>query len=199
MPKLWSETIDAHRQAVRGAVLDAAAAVVADHGLMSVTMSKIAERTGIGRATLYKYFPDVDAILTAWHQRQIHDHLAYLSGVRDSATGPSGRLRAVLEAYALITFRHGGEGPAALLHQGNHVAQAQEHLTGFLEDLVTEAANAGALRKDLTPVELAGYCLHATAAAREMSSEEAVLRLILVILTGIQEPSGAQDAHQPPR
>ncbi|MDO2933469.1 TetR/AcrR family transcriptional regulator [Paeniglutamicibacter sulfureus] len=190
MPKLWSETIDAHRQAVRGAVLDAAAALVADHGLMSVTMSKIAERTGIGRATLYKYFPDVEAILTSWHQRQVHDHLVHLAGVRDSAIGPLERLRAVLEAYALIIFRHGGEGPAALLHQGTHVAQAQEHLIVFLEDLVTEAANAGALRKDLTPVELAGYCLHATAAARELPSEDAVRRLIVVILAGIQDHSG---------
>jgi len=28
-------------------------------------MSHIAEKTAIGRATLYKYFPDVDAILLA--------------------------------------------------------------------------------------------------------------------------------------
>ncbi|TIL19051.1 MAG: helix-turn-helix transcriptional regulator, partial [Mesorhizobium sp.] len=55
MPKLWNETIDAHRRAVRDATLDTTAALVAEHGLLSVTMSKIAEETGIGRATLYKY------------------------------------------------------------------------------------------------------------------------------------------------
>ncbi|TJV36742.1 MAG: helix-turn-helix transcriptional regulator, partial [Mesorhizobium sp.] len=55
MPKLWNETIDAHRRAVRDACLDTTAALVAEHGLLSVTMSKIAEETGIGRATLYKY------------------------------------------------------------------------------------------------------------------------------------------------
>ena len=37
--------------------------MVAAHGLASVTMSRIAEETGIGRATLYKYFSDVEAIL----------------------------------------------------------------------------------------------------------------------------------------
>lgn len=190
VPKLWNETIDAHRQAVRGAVLDAAAALVAEHGLMSVTMSKVAEKTGIGRATLYKYFPDVEAILTAWHERQVHDHLVHLAEIRDSATDALGRLHAVLEAYALITFRHGGGTPEAQLHQGTHVARAQKHLTDFIEGLITETAHTGTLRKDLTPGELAGYCLHATAAAAEMPSEEAVRRLVGVILAGIRDPSG---------
>jgi AcrR family transcriptional regulator len=75
MPKLWNETIDAHRRDVREAILDTTATLVAGHGLLSVTMSQIAEKTGIGRATLYKYFPDVEAILLAWHGRQIASHL----------------------------------------------------------------------------------------------------------------------------
>ena len=56
VPKLWNETIEAHRRAVRDAILETTAALVAEHGLTSVTMSQIAEETGIGRATLYKYF-----------------------------------------------------------------------------------------------------------------------------------------------
>ncbi len=65
MPKLWTDTIEEHREAVRAATLDAAAVLIAAHGLASVTMSAIAAATGIGRATLYKYFPDVGAILLA--------------------------------------------------------------------------------------------------------------------------------------
>jgi AcrR family transcriptional regulator len=62
VPKLWSETIESHRREVRDAIVDTAAALVAEHGLASVTMSQIAGETGIGRAMLYKYFPDVEAI-----------------------------------------------------------------------------------------------------------------------------------------
>ena len=80
MPKLWNETIEAHRRAVHDAALDTAAALVAERGLLSVTMSQIAEETGIGRATLYKYFPDVEAILIAWHERQIARHLEQRHG-----------------------------------------------------------------------------------------------------------------------
>src|SRR5580765_2136053 len=75
MPKLWNETIESHRHDVREAILHATMALVAEHGPLSVTMSQIAEKTGIGRATLYKYFPDIDAILTAWHERHVAEHL----------------------------------------------------------------------------------------------------------------------------
>src|SRR6266508_4210937 len=74
MPKLWNKTIEAHRREVRDATLDTAAKLVAEHGLRAVTMSQIAEHTGIGRATLYKYFSGVEAILLAWHERQITGH-----------------------------------------------------------------------------------------------------------------------------
>jgi AcrR family transcriptional regulator len=104
MPRLWNDTIETHRREVRDAILDITAALVAKHGLRSVTMSQIAEDTGIGRATLYKYFPGVEEILLAWHQRQIAGHLEYLSGIRDQVSDSGERLEAVLEAYALISM-----------------------------------------------------------------------------------------------
>ena len=79
MPKLWNETIEAHRRGVREAILDTTVALVAEHGLRSVTMSQIAEETGIGRATLYKYFPGVEEILLAWHAEHINGHLEHLA------------------------------------------------------------------------------------------------------------------------
>ncbi len=76
MPRLWTETIQTHRNQVRDAILDTMAALVEEQGLLQVTMSQIAEQAGIGRATLYKYFPDIESILLAWHDRQITAHLA---------------------------------------------------------------------------------------------------------------------------
>src|SRR5204862_2019054 len=120
VPRLWSETIEAHRRDVGDAILDTTAALVAQHGLRSVTMSQIAEATGIGRATLYKYFPDIEAILLAWHQRQIAGHLAQLADVRDQPGDAGQRLEAVLEAYALISHESHGHRDtelAALMHR----------------------------------------------------------------------------------
>jgi len=185
VPKLWNETIEAHRRAVGDAILDTAAVLASEHGLRSVTMSQIAQETGIGRATLYKYFSDVDAILVAWHTRQISGHLEHLVKVRDQAGTARERLEAVLEAYALICHEHHGTELAAVLHRGEHVARAQQHLSDFIGDLLSEGARDGELRDDVAADELANYCLHALAAASSLPSKAAVRRLVTVTLAGV--------------
>ena len=188
---MWDETIEAHRRSVREATLDATAALVAKHGLRSVTMSQIAEQTGIGRATLYKYFPHVEAILLAWHERQITRHLEQLEDARDEAGDAGERLRAVLEAYALISNESTGHHDAelaAFLHRNAQVARAQQRVRDMIRDLIAEGAEAGKLRDDVAPDELASYCLNALTAARSLSSKAAVRRLVGVTLSGLHPP-----------
>ncbi len=188
MPKLWDQTIEEHRRAVHDAALDATAALVAEHGLASVTMSRIAAEAGIGRATLYKYFPDVNAILVAWHARHVGHHLEHLAAVRDrTAGGAAARLEAVLTDYALITYRRPqGTEIASLVHRGEPMAQAEQQLFGFVGDLIADAVQAGELRQDAAPSELARYCLHALNAAVGLASEAAVRRLVAITMAGLR-------------
>jgi AcrR family transcriptional regulator len=191
VPKLWNETIDAHRHAVRDAILDTTGALMAEHGLASVTMSQIAEETGIGRATLYKYFPEVELILFAWHERQITAHLQQLTEIRDRAGNARERLEAVLEGYAHIAHesrRHRDTELAALLHKGEQVARAQQQLTRFIRDLVAEAAKTGEVRDDVAPAELASYCLHALTAGAGLPSKAAVHRLVMLTMDALRPP-----------
>lgn len=110
-------------------------------------MSRIAKETGIGRATLYKYFPDLESVLAAWHERQVADHLRHLTEVRDQAGTPGERLQAVLRAYALIKSAHPhGTELAALLHRGEHVTRAHQHLS----DLGRRARRTRALLRPRT-------------------------------------------------
>jgi AcrR family transcriptional regulator len=188
VPKLWSETIEEHRRAIHDATLDTTAVLVREHGLAAVTMSQIAAATGIGRATLYKYFPDVEAILMAWHDRHITRHLRQLAEARDAAP-PAGRLEAVLAAFALIQHQHHDtELPVALLHRGEHIARARRQLQDLVGELLAEGAEAGSVRSDIAPGELAGYCLHALTAAANLPSEAAVRRLLAVTMAGLRSP-----------
>ena len=186
MPKLWTDTIDAHRRMVRDAALDATAALVAAHGLASVTMSRIAEEAGIARATLYKHFRDIEAILVAWHERHVHRHLADLVAVVAGAADAGEQLERALTAYALILHEQPATELAAALHSTDHAKRAEDELEAFLGELVAAGVRARELRDDVPPAELTGFVLHALAAAGTAPSTAAVHRLVTVVLDGLR-------------
>jgi AcrR family transcriptional regulator len=191
---LWTETVETHRQEVREAILDATGSLVQSRGLLAVTMSDIAEATGIGRATLYKYFPDVETILSAWHQRHVEAHLAELRQIQQRIDDPVARLQAVLARYAEICRkrrRHGDDELAAVLHRSAQVRKSQRQLHDLISGLVAEAAEAGAVRQDVPAEELANYCVHALAAAGN-SSTAAIARLLDLVWTGITSRPSTQ-------
>ncbi|MGW2372614.1 SbtR family transcriptional regulator [Kitasatospora sp. NPDC001683] len=91
--------------------------------------------------------------------------------------------------------------PSALLRDGDRTAHAAAQLNGLVRDLLAEGAAAGDRRDDVTPDELANYCLFALAAAASLPSPESVQRLVAVTLTGLRaDPAGAGEAfghHRP--
>jgi AcrR family transcriptional regulator len=192
VPRLWSETIDEHRREVTDAILDATWQLVRERGALSITMSQIAEATGIGRATLYKYFPNVEAILLAHHQRHVEGHLGELSEISTGPGEPRERLEAVLLAYARICRYRAQHAPPevyALLHRGEHVGGAERRISRLFQELLDEARVAGDVRDDTAPAELAAYCLHALGAAGRIRTETALRRLVEVTIAGLR-PSG---------
>jgi AcrR family transcriptional regulator len=190
MPRLWTRTIESHRREVHDAIIDTAAVLVAEHGLLGVTMSQIAEKTGIGRATLYKYFPDVESIMLAWHDREVRGHLAYLAEVRDRTEDPAQRLESVLEAYAMLTRHDHGHDPgfAELFHRDDRMRRAHSQVQRMIRDLVVAAAEAGQVRTDVPPEELAAFCLNAMSGTRTRNSRAAVRRLVSVTMAGLRQP-----------
>jgi AcrR family transcriptional regulator len=191
VPKLWNETIATHREAVREAVLETTWQLVTEQGLAAVTMSQIAAQAGIGRATLYKYFPDVESILLAWHERQIAAHLHRLHELSDRPGSTGERLSAVLTGYAFLSRhrgRHAGE-VAAFLHRGEHTDEARQRLVELVRELLADAAAEGAIRDDVPPGELAAFSLNALAAAADLADDEAVPRLVGLVLGGLAKPA----------
>lgn len=193
MPKLWSETIEAHRREVRETILATTAGLAAEQGLLNVTMSQIAEHTGIGRATLYKYYASVEEILRTWHDDRINSHLEQLREIAERDQPPFQRLASVLDAYAQMqrhrtnhgTQRHGGE-LAAFLHRDDQLAPAERQLSELVGALLSDAAAHGEVRADVSTGELADYCLHALNAAAASGSNEAAQRLVALVLDGLR-------------
>ena len=188
MPKIWTETVESHRREVRDAILGTTARLVMERGLRGVSMSRIAQETGIGRATLYKYFSDVETILTVWHERQVAAHLEQLAEVRDQASTAEERLAAVLETYALLSFgsRHEhASDVGALLHRSEHMDNAHDQVHRMIVELLTDALRSGSIRDDVPVNELASYCVHALEAASQQRTKTELHRIVAVILTGL--------------
>ncbi len=188
MPKLWDETVELHRIAVRDAILEAGWKLATEHGVLSVTMTQIAQEAGIGRATLYKYFPDVESVLRANHQRHVEAHLAELT---QHTTGPGSateRLEALLRSYARICHLRGRRGSAdvsALLHRQREVAEAEQRVRTLLAQALDEAAASGGVRSQMPTAELADYCLHALGAAVKAPDAAALTRLVDLVMRSL--------------
>ncbi|MCF7547436.1 TetR/AcrR family transcriptional regulator [Pseudonocardia sp. WMMC193] len=193
MPQLWTETIDAHKKAVREAIFAAVADTIAEAGPAAVTMSGVAARGGISRATIYKYFPDVEALLLAWHEQIVSAHLEHveraLMPIPDDAASELGALRSALQAYA-HQIAHGAPGFggefAARLHRTDHVQGAEQRLVALLAEHLHHGQSLGAVRGDMPPAELAAYCLSAMNAARRLPEPAALDRLLDVVVGAVQ-------------
>ncbi|GAA0467354.1 hypothetical protein Aca07nite_71190 [Actinoplanes capillaceus] len=202
MPKLWDSSVEQHRHTVHAAILDGTAALIAEHGL-AVNMSQIAQHVGIGRATLYKYFPDVQAIVAAWHERQVTTHLDQLAGITARTADPGERLHTMLVTYVHLSAGsahaghagHTGDTPPGnatrlvmALHRSAHMTSAHQRLHDLITDAIAGAADAGIARNDVPATELATYCLHALAAAAALPSTASRDRLLDVTWTGLLPP-----------
>lgn len=184
MPKLWHDTIQAHRNAVSDAIMDRTAALAAAEGLHGVTMARIAQEAGIGRATLYKYFNDVEEILSHWHRRQIAAHLADLEAIRNRHTSPLAALEAVLLAYGHHGSHNHDGSLGRLLHALPHVAEAHGHLRSFVAGIITDAIKVGEFSASPSADERAGYALAALHAA-PAHSRPALKRLVGMVMKGM--------------
>lgn len=167
--------------------MDAAAEVVAERGPSGVSMSLIAERTGVARATLYKYFVDAGALLASWHEREISRHVAELRQLAEADGDPMTRLTRVLSAYGSICQRRQHGSSSGALHADGAIVSAEVELVVFLGTLLRAAAASGAIRGDIPARELALYCVRALSATAGMT-RNGVARVVTVTIDGLRSP-----------
>jgi AcrR family transcriptional regulator len=165
----------------RDEIIAAVADLVAERGITAIAMAHVAERANITRATLYKYFPDVRSILDAWHERHVAANLDALVAARDAGHSPRDRLTRVLETYAVMVHHQHTPELLALVGNSEHTIRAYAKLTKLVRDLIA----AGPFRDDVSPGELASFCISALAAANGASSAAAARRLAQLAIRAI--------------
>jgi AcrR family transcriptional regulator len=102
------ERADAARNRAR--VLEAAARLFSEHDGRELTMEQIAQAAGVGKATLYRRYPDVPSIAVALldeHERRLQEQLLRGDPPLGPGAPPEERLAAFYGAMAELLERHG--------------------------------------------------------------------------------------------
>lgn len=92
----WRSAVETHRANYREQIIDAALDLIAAEGATKTSMAKLAQHAGVGRATLYRYFPDVESALLAHVERELDECEARLNEAIVQHEDPMDRLRACL-------------------------------------------------------------------------------------------------------
>lgn len=177
MTNSWERTTLDHRNRQGDAIAGAALALLLEHGASALTMSAIAAAADISRQTLYRYYPDIDAVLVGVAQL-IASHDDHLETQVQAQPDPAGKLDALIHAVALASGHDHPEAAAvraSLPPAARDVLVRHEHrVTALLIDILHEGIDAGAFRGDLEPAVDAPLILGLAGSADPNKPERAI-------------------------
>ncbi|MFV2063876.1 MAG: TetR/AcrR family transcriptional regulator [Chloroflexota bacterium] len=162
--EMWHGSLHEHRLRQSDHIAHAAMGIITKDGMAGLSMSAIADASGMSRQTLYKYFPDLESVLLG---------MAGAAGAMDaqlaerieSEADPARALSIVVESV-LTAAAAGHPSPIALettLPPGAR-ADLQEHedrTEALVVGLVRRGLEAGSFKADLDP-ELDGRIVYRT-------------------------------------
>ena len=169
------------------ALLAAAEQEFSTHGV-DVNVRAIAARAGVGTATLYRHFPLRSDLVTAVFRREV-DECAAL-GVSLAATQDADEALTVwIEHYARFIVTK--PGLAAALHFGDPAFPAlpayfQQRRSPVLQQLLDAAAEAGAVRGDVDPLDLLSAVAKLCIPPAGTDDTSRSTRMISVLIDGLR-------------
>jgi AcrR family transcriptional regulator len=143
---------DAERNRAR--ILAAASEVFAERGL-DVSLDDIAAHAGVGVGTVYRRFPDKDALIDALFEHKI-DHAVALADEALEMEDPWEGFTTFMRGMCHMQAHDRGFKDALLLRGPGRerVAAARERIAPRALKLLARAQDAGAVRADLGPFDV---------------------------------------------
>ena len=137
-------------------VLDVAVEVMADHGVVGLTLGEVARRMGIRPPSLYVYFDGKNALYDALFERGWRELLATMRGVRAAGDGRDlvGELITSQTAFARWAVEHPAYAPLMFwrpvpgFSPSDHAYAAAVELEQMSRDFLAVLQSAGLLRPD---------------------------------------------------
>lgn len=182
---------DAERNRLR--ILEAARTVFAERGL-EVSLDDIAREAEVGVGTVYRRFPDKEALIDALFEQRVGDFAAMAETARATED----------PWEALVTFLEGAVGMQAedrglkelLLNTArgqSRVASVRAQITPLVAEIVERGKASGAIRADVTHADLPliNMMLGAVADASREANPELWRRYLGLVLDGLRPARSA--------
>jgi AcrR family transcriptional regulator len=176
---------DAERNRAR--ILAAAAEVFADRGL-DVSLDEIAAHAGVGVGTVYRRFPDKDALIDALFEEKI-DRAVELADRALEIEDPWEAFTTFMRGMCRMQAGDRGFKDALLVRDRGRerVAAARERIAPRAMQLLTRAQESGAVRSDLGPfdVPMLNLCVSLIADRTRDVAPDYWERVLTIIIDGI--------------
>ena len=190
---------DAERSVAR--ILDAAVDALGED--QEASMSEIARRAGVVRATIYVHFPTREALLEAVTERALAEVAAVIMATEPARGDPAAALERVVAAawrtlgryHALVAINIGGQTHEELHHRHGSVL-------GTLMPLIERGQSAGDFRADVPAtwhLAMLMALIHAGSAelqARRVPEADAEAALVATVLGAVGAPPARPLARQ---
>jgi TetR/AcrR family transcriptional repressor of mexCD-oprJ operon len=174
------------RERVAAAIVDAAAAALARQGEQA-SMSDVAAAAGVARATVYRYFPNREALLEAVERLALEDAGERLRAARlDEVAVADGLERAV---RALVSV---GDSFVVLARARARpdTAAFDERIGTPMRQLVARGQELGDIRRDVPAAWLTealfGLVVNVMGAAPALGAEDTIAAIASVFLDGVR-------------
>jgi len=177
----------------RERIIAAAAAVFAERGLDAAT-AEIADRAGVGEATLFRRFPTKDQLIDAIIETRMEEVVA-LADAAASDADPAVALERFMQDLVKQFSRDKGffEAAGERCMNDPRFQLLRESAETAVGRLLKRAQDAGAVRRDLSPSDisfLAGSAMYAMEVSKPGLRDDLWKRYLRVILDGMK-PEGA--------
>jgi len=189
---------DAQRNLER--ILEAARAVFAEEGL-EASVADVAQRAGVGTATIFRRFPTKDDLVAAMLERGLESVVARAQSAAeadDPAVALAEFFSGVVETF--IEDRCFCEASGSDLFERPRMQELVGELMAAMDQLLRRAKAAGAIRHDIVTEDI-GFLINAVGHAGlrlEQTAPGAWRRYVEIVLAGLAPQGRRKLTHKPP-
>ncbi|MCA1711885.1 MAG: TetR/AcrR family transcriptional regulator [Actinobacteria bacterium] len=199
MPTISAPTLEAHRAVTIDRLLQAWGELVMERGYEDVSLADVAAKAGLARTAIYNYFPDREALLFAWTDREVRRVLDRIAEQLAEVESPAEKLELFvrMELESFVTSHLPPEqgvvhflGPETYARFMDHLEPVEAVLLDIIEEGIASGDFAPGDAAATVPLVMASIgSERGPLATGEHDLDEAAERVIGFVLRALT-PSG---------